>query len=83
MIEFNEKIELTKNQLIELTENQLINLNKILDKYTNSYPNYQLWEKKTAYFNRENELISQFQFEDYKIGDNNLGYLISEKKKIN
>ena len=66
----------------KLTENQLINLNKILDKYKNSYPNYELWEKKTNYFNRENELISQFQFEDYKIGNINLGYLLSKDKKI-
>ena len=65
-----------------ITDNQYEKLNNILNKYKNSYPDYKKWKEKKDFYNKENELISLFQFEDYNVGNNNLGYLVSEEKKI-
>ena len=65
-----------------ITANQYEKLNNILNKYKNSYPDYKKWKDKKDFYNKENELISLFQFEDYNVGNNNLGYLVSEEKKI-
>ena len=63
-----------------LEPNKKKELDKIVELYDKSYPTK--WNEKIKYFDRENEIRTNDELEEYKVGKTFLGYLIKEKKLI-
>lgn len=63
-----------------LEQNKRIELEKIAELYDKSYPTK--WDEKIKYFDRENEIRTNDELEEYKVGKTFLGYLIKERVLI-
>ena len=75
----NEKARIYIKKKENLVENKKNELKNILDLYIKNYPNYNIWQKND-FFEKENQVRTYFEKEDYKLGDINFGYIINNKE---
>ena len=57
-------------------------LKEILKLYVKSYPYYEKWLKKSDYFDQENLVRTNIDFDEYKEDSIHIGYLKDEKNNI-
>jgi len=75
-------IKIIINDKVTLTPKENEELKEIEDLYIKSYPEYIQWKKKSKYFDKENELRTNNDIEEYKLDKINLGYLIDKDELV-
>jgi len=57
-------------------------LKEILNLYVKSYPEYEIWKKKSDYFDKENLVRTNIDFDEYKEDGIHIGYLKDKENNI-
>jgi len=75
-------IKIIINDKVTLTPKENEELKEIEDLYIKSYPEYKQWKEKSKYFDKENELRTNSEIEEYELDKINLGYLIDKDELV-